>query len=72
MVTERLVMRATCEYVLWDNGAQQLVGYGQLEKTAPTEAGANIRVPISLLLQRLGTAIIRKSPFVLIGVDTDV
>ena len=71
LVTERLVMTATCEYVLWDNRAQRLVGYGRLEETAPTEAGANVRVPLSVLLQRLGTAIIRKSPFVLIGVDTD-
>jgi hypothetical protein len=72
LVTEQLVMRVTCEYVLWDNRAQRLVGYGRLEETAPMEAGANVRAPISVLLHRLGAAIIRKSPFVLIGVDTEV
>lgn len=70
LVTEQLVMRATCEYVLWDNRAQRLVGYGRVEETAPMEAGANVRAPISLLFHRLGVAILRKSPFVLIGVDT--
>ncbi|MFQ5571374.1 MAG: hypothetical protein ACE5G0_16985 [Rhodothermales bacterium] len=69
LVTEQLIMTATCEYVLWDNMAQQLVGYGRLRVTAPTEAGANVRAPITLLFQRMSASIIRNSPFVLSGQD---
>ena len=72
LVSEQLVLTARCEYVLWDNRAQRLVGYGRLKETAPTEPGANVHGPISLLFERLGLAILRKSPFALIGVDDTV
>ena len=67
LVTEQLIVTARCEYVLWDNRAHRVVGYGRLRETAPTEPGANVHGPISVLFQRLGLAIIRKSPFVVIG-----
>ena len=72
LVSEQLVLTARCEYVLWDNQAQRLVGYGRLRETAPTEPGANVHGPIALLFRRLGLAIMRKSPFAIIGEDRDV
>ena len=69
LVTAQPILTARCEYVLWDNRAQRLVGYGRLKETAPTEPGSNVHGPISLLFHRLGVAIIRKSPFVLIGAE---
>lgn len=72
LVSEQLVLSAQCEYVLWDNRAQRLVGYGRLKETAPTEPGANVHGPIALLFRRLGIAILRKSPFPLIGEEGTV
>ena len=67
LVTSQLVVSARCEYLLWDNRAQQVVGYGRVREAAPTEPGANVRGPIALLFERLSIAIVRKSPFVLVG-----
>ena len=67
LVTAQPILTARCEYVLWDNHARRLVGYGRLKETAPTEPGNNVQGPISLLFHRLSLAIIRKSPFVLVG-----
>lgn len=64
--TERLVVSARCEYVLWDNREGRLVGYGRLFETAPMEAGAAVRAPLTLLLRRIAISIIRKSPFLFV------
>ncbi len=61
--TSRLVLSARCTYMIWDNQASRLVGFGRLMETAPTEPGANVRAPITVLLRRLAAAIIKKSPF---------
>lgn len=65
--TSRAVITVTCEYVLWDNQDQRLVGYGRIKQEAPTEGGPNVQAPISLLFKRMAASIIQKSPFRLNG-----
>ena len=66
LTTERLIVSGRCEYVLWDNRAGRLVGYGRVTETAPMEPGAAISGPLTLLLRRMAASIVRKSPFLFV------